>query len=70
MFSRIGQKVPLSSLSLTTVRKNYEAVVDLVVSFRVVSGTSQSVEILHLELSKNTQLSEVPILPSEGSSIP
>jgi hypothetical protein len=69
-FSKIGQKIPLSSLMPTTFRKNYEAVVNLVLSFRTVSGATQSVEILQLELSKNTHLSEVPIMPSEGFFTP
>jgi hypothetical protein len=67
-FSRIGQGVPLSSLVSAMVRKNYEADVELVLSFRTVSDATQSVEILQIELSKNTQLSEFPIMPSEGSS--
>jgi hypothetical protein len=71
VFSRIGQnKVPLSSLIPTTLRKNYEGVIDLVLSFRIVSGESQSFEILHFELVKNTLLSEVPIIPSEDYYIP
>lgn len=69
-FSGIGQKAVSSSVP-ATVQKSYEAVVNLVISFRIVSDTTQSVEILHLELSKNTQLSEVPIIiPSEVSFLP
>jgi hypothetical protein len=64
-FSRIGQGIPLSSLSLMplTLRTNYEAVLNLVFSFRTESGTTQSVEILGIEMSKITQLLEVPITP-------
>jgi hypothetical protein len=70
-FSRIGQtRVPLSSLIPTTLRKNYEGVIDLVLSFGTVSGESQSIEILHVELAKNTLLTEVPIIPSEDYFIP
>lgn len=71
VFSRIGQTtVPLSSLVPTGLRKSYEGVIDLVLSFRTVSGESQSLEILHVELVKNTLFSEVPIIPSEDYYIP
>jgi hypothetical protein len=67
----MGQnKVPLSSLMLTTLRKNYEGVADLVLSIRTVSGESQSLEILQIELNKITLLTEVPIVPEEGIFIP
>jgi len=65
-----ANRVPLSYLMPTTVKKNYEAVVDLVLSFRTVSNTTQSVEILHAEVSKHTVLSEVPVVPAEGSFVP
>jgi PIN domain len=58
IFSGLGAKVPLSAMAATTVRKNYEAVVALVLSFRVVSNATQSVEILNIEINKNAQLSD------------
>jgi hypothetical protein len=69
MFSRIGQQVPLSSLAGASIRTNYEAVVNLVISFRVVSDASQSVEILLIDISKNTRLSEVPVWSSGGADV-
>jgi hypothetical protein len=69
-FSRIGQGIPLSSLAPMTLRTNYEAVLNLVLSFRTQSGTTQSVEILEIDVSTITQLSEVPITPSEDYFIP
>jgi hypothetical protein len=62
-FSGIGRGIPLSSLMPMTLRTNYEAVLNLVLSFRTESGTTQSVEILGIEISKITQLSEVPVTP-------
>jgi PIN domain-containing protein len=68
LFSRIGEQMALTAatpMTITTdpitIRTNYEAVVNLVLSFRTESGTTQSVEILDIEISKNTQLSEVPV---------
>jgi hypothetical protein len=69
-FSGIGQRVPISSAIPTTLRTNYEAVLNLVLSFRAESGTTQSVEILEIDVSKNTKLSEVPGTLSEDYFIP
>jgi hypothetical protein len=66
MFSGIGQKVPLSSLAGTPFRKRYEAVVNLVLSFRTVADTAQSVEVLQIEIPESIQLSQVPVVPPEG----
>jgi PIN domain len=63
LFSGIGQQLPLTPAIPMTIRTNYEAVVNLVLSFRTEFGTTQSVEIHYIEISKNTQLSEVPITP-------
>ena len=55
-FGRIGQPITLSSFAPASVRTNNEAVLNLVLSFRTESGTTQSVEILDIKISKNTQL--------------
>ncbi|MGB2628748.1 MAG: PIN domain-containing protein [Candidatus Acidiferrum sp.] len=66
----LDQRVPLSSLGSTTFTKNYEAVVNLVLSFRIVSDTSQSVEILQAEIGKNTLISEtLPYIAADDSII-
>lgn len=62
----IGPEFRPSSLTPTTVKRNYQAVVNLVLSFRIVADTTQSVELLSVELSENTRLSEVPVVRSEG----
>ena len=63
----IGERFPRLPAAPTAVKKTYEADVSLVLSFRTISDTTQSVEILYIELSKTTQISEVFILPSDIS---
>ena len=62
--TEFNQKFQVPSVVPTTVRRNYEAVVELVVSFRTESGASQSVEILQIKIPKSTQISEEPVTPT------
>ena len=64
-FSRIGRDISPAHVLPLPIRKNHEVLVDLKLSFRIVSGTNQSLGILDLEVAKSTQLSEVPIAPPE-----
>ena len=63
-FTENNQTFQIPSVGPTAVRRNHEAVVELVVSFRTESGASQSVEILQIEITKNTQVSEEPVTPT------
>jgi PIN domain len=69
-FRGIGRRVPPPSILPIKVRRNYEAVVNLVLSFRTVADTTQSVEILDIEIIKHTQLAEVPVVASEDPFVP
>lgn len=49
------------------IKKILGAVANIAVSFRIVSGTSQSVEILDLEKYSESTITEFPVMPPEGS---